>query len=231
MKFIVLSRRLIEQAKPYDKPHVIISVRTPGDPEEAKLPVGDHTVASLRLQFQEMYDEEKLRERDQYHAQRGNAFTLDTGNYVLSFIKRYADKIEAVIVHCDAGLARSPAIAYALSKTVFADEENKFFTVALDRDLEIERELKDPEVTYTGDIYEELGEKDVTHGDRLPTCFKWIMEAWSLEAELNVLSELLNACMRLLPEADGEDDVDTTVAKAMVRVEHAGRRLDQLEDT
>lgn len=57
------------------------------------------------------------------------------------------------------------------------------------------------------------------------------LEPKKLEAELNVLSELLNACMRLLPEADGEDDVDTTVAKAMVRVEHAGRRLDQLEDT
>lgn len=177
MKFIIFSRRLIEHVEPYNKPHIIISVRTPGDPEEVKLPVAEHTLASLRLQFFETYGEEELKERNQYHMQRGNAFTVDTGKYVLNFVERYVGKIEAILIHCDAGLARSPTIAYALSKTVFINEDNKFLSTPIMRNAEIRRELdKNPE--WRVSIYEELTEKDVSHGGRLPTCFECIMQAY-----------------------------------------------------
>ncbi len=160
MKFIIFSRRLIEQAKPYDKPHIIISVRTPGDPDDAKLPVGDQTLACLRLQFHEEYDDyDGAAKRHDYHLKHGNAFTVETGRYVLSFVEQYADRIEAVILHCDAGLARSPSIAHALSETIFLGEENKFFGI-------------------NKHDQGELSEKDVTHGGRLPTCSKYIMEAF-----------------------------------------------------
>lgn len=210
MKFLVFSRRLIEQVKPYERPHIIISVRTPGDPEEAKLPVGPFTLVSLRLGFHEEY-EDWPEERHQYHARMGNAFTVETGRYLLDFVRRYAADTEAVLVHCDAGLARSPAIAHALSQTIFRGQEHEFLglmaTVHCDNQ----------------DIYEHLTEKDMTHGGRLPTCFKYILEAFELSrdqlrAELDVYSDLLGAIMGHLPEVDGEDEVGTTVAKAIVRV-------------
>lgn len=101
MKFIIFNRRLIEQVKPYDKPHIIISIRTPGDPKDASLPVGDQTLACLRLQFYEEYDDyDGANERHGYHLKHGNAFTVETGNYVLNFVGRYVGKIEAVILHC-----------------------------------------------------------------------------------------------------------------------------------
>lgn len=191
MKFIIFSRRLIEQAKPYDKPHIIISVRTPGDPDDAALPVGDQTLASLRLQFTEEYDHdddvaaarERAEERHAYHVARGNAFTVETGRLVLDFVESYADKIEAVLVHCDAGLARSPAIAQALTQTIFLGEDNKFFTVPFERDLKIEGDLREDPASYTGDVYEELAEREFVQGrGRFPTCFANIQLQFQLAA-------------------------------------------------
>lgn len=157
MKFIIFSRRLIESAIPYDKPHIIISIRTPGDPNEVKLPVGDFTLASLRLDFQEEYENE-YKERHALHVKKGSAFTIDMGKYIINFVERYATKIEAIILHCDAGLARSPGIAYALSKTIFAGKDNKFFKANQAQD----------------DMYEEF----ILDYRRFPTCSKYIFEAY-----------------------------------------------------
>ena len=176
IKFIILSRRMVENIAPYPGPHIIISVRTPGDPEEAQLPISDQTLATLRLVFMEEYDHSEDKSWQEYHQKlikQGHAFTEDTGRLVLDFAARYADDIEAVIAHCDAGMARSPAISFALSKTVFSGYESEIMAVPWEKDYELDKEF---DAGKKPSIYDSLQLRDF--GSRPPTCYQSILDAW-----------------------------------------------------
>lgn len=51
-----------------------------------------------------------------------------------------------------------------------------------------------------------------------------------IEAELDAHSDLLKAVLEYLPETDGEDEAETTVQRAIIRVENASRALNKNED-
>lgn len=167
MDFLYLGRKEVEAIEPLDRPHIFISVRSPGDPDEVKLPVNDKTVGQLHLVFHEIYEdwlekragyEEWVRDREK----DGTAFVVETGATVLEFVQAFQNKVEIIVVHCDAGLARSPSIALALSKTVFTNQENRFFT----------------RWGYSRSGPPPVQEKEPPVREAHPTCYRCILEAW-----------------------------------------------------
>lgn len=126
MKFFVYSRQHIEATTPHEVTNLIVSIRTPGDPKEAKLPIGPLTVGVLRMDFHDidhhppevehlLFTEEKIDPK--------TLFTDTMAQTLLAFVKEKLP-VEHFLVHCDAGWSRSPAVAAAFSKiTTGVDEE------------------------------------------------------------------------------------------------------------
>lgn len=54
-------------------------------------------------------------------------FTKEMARNILDFVETHKEKVETILVHCEAGLCRSPAIAAALSKILYNDD--KFFFI------------------------------------------------------------------------------------------------------
>jgi predicted protein tyrosine phosphatase len=138
MEFTVYSRPQIEAIKPHtDVEHVIISIRTPGDTSEVKLPLaGPKTLGVLHLSF---YDNAKeapqppipLRDlgvtRQEYDAAflglpLGTFFDEKMGLEIVLFVRQHHAKAKRIIVHCDDGLSRSPAVVAALAKMLGQDD-------------------------------------------------------------------------------------------------------------
>ncbi len=122
MKFFVYSRQEIEAIEPHDVSHVIVSIRTPGDPDEVKLPVNDHTEDVLHLQFHDI-DRVVVGYNDDIEP---NMFQQTHAKQVREFFEKNKD-VERFIVHCDAGLSRSPAVAAAISKLYVSEDDSYFF--------------------------------------------------------------------------------------------------------
>jgi predicted protein tyrosine phosphatase len=123
-QFNVYNRQMIELIEPYDDPHLIVSIRTPGDPKEVRLPLNAHTLGVVHLQFHDLNDAAMahVEIRDQYEAQ---CFNQDHARQILWLVKAFPTA-ERLIVHCDAGLSRSPAVAAAFSKILTGDD-SRFF--------------------------------------------------------------------------------------------------------
>lgn len=131
MEFFVYSRKMIELIKPHEVPHVIVSITTPGDPKGADLPVCKHTLGVLRLQFHdtndEMLDARVLAMEDPATVEHYVACCVNRSHarQILDLVAAHPTA-EHFIVHCDAGMSRSPAIAAAISKIVLGDDANFF---------------------------------------------------------------------------------------------------------
>lgn len=85
-----------------DHPWAAISIATyPGD-----LPVlsEENCLGLLQLAF-----------RDTTNTNHENHFTQREAKAVLDFVEEYWDRIEVLLVHCEAGLSRSPGVAAAIS--------------------------------------------------------------------------------------------------------------------
>ncbi len=106
MELWVYSRPAIEGVRPHEVPHIIISI-TSGPQDVARFRATDRCKGILRLVFldalepSDAHPEELLFSREQ--AQQVWRFVLD-----------HAD-VERVLVHCDAGRSRSPAVAAAIA--------------------------------------------------------------------------------------------------------------------
>lgn len=110
MEFYVYSRRAIEAIAPHtEAPHVIISITTPrdGEPDLANLPTCENTKGVLRLHFTDLdwKVDDSVRE--------DHLFQDEQGQQIVSFVE--ASGVDRVLVHCDAGWSRSPAVAGALA--------------------------------------------------------------------------------------------------------------------
>jgi predicted protein tyrosine phosphatase len=151
MKCFVSSRREIEQSRPFTVPHLFISISTPGDPNgEAKLPLGALTRGVLRLQF---HDLDRLPEQPipligvppdswaaRYPATPETLFNRSRAVQVLDFVTPHVEQeralretdrghaaVRAILVHCDAGWSRSPAVAAALTKSLLGQDDSHWF--------------------------------------------------------------------------------------------------------
>ena len=113
MNIIVKSKRLAKEFIS-DIPWAAISVSTHGDwPILNKC----QQTALLQLAFADA--------DTQSEATEAPLFTEHDAENILSFIQNEKHKIEILLVHCEAGISRSPAIAAALSLII--DGDDKYF--------------------------------------------------------------------------------------------------------
>lgn len=112
MRFFAISRAEACQWNPIGLPHVIISIYSPPDaPAEVKK--NEHTLDVLQLGFHDLDQEPGPTYRKVYG--EPVLFTEEMAKTIASFVAERYERIEAIIVHCDAGHSRSPAIAAALA--------------------------------------------------------------------------------------------------------------------
>jgi predicted protein tyrosine phosphatase len=131
MDFCVYSRQMIELIKPYETGHLIISIRTPGDPKAVRLPTNKYTCGVFHLQFHDIIastqEAEDEVERSGQYILFNEAMAKDVLLFVVAHVSDTTRPVENILVHCDAGVSRSPAIAAGLSKTVFAQDDDWLF--------------------------------------------------------------------------------------------------------
>lgn len=140
MKLRVMSRRTVETSAPLLEPHAFISIVTPGDPNEARLPTNDRTRGVLRMRFHDL-------DRWPPDGEPGvlllgsetgptkvpiALFCEDQAEQIIAFVKGLlrdpglAEHL-VLIVHCDAGWSRSPAVAAAIEKGLLGRDDSEWF--------------------------------------------------------------------------------------------------------
>jgi predicted protein tyrosine phosphatase len=117
MDFFVYSRGAIEALPPHDEPHVIISITTTPD-DVARLRIGTSCRGILRLSF---FDVEVPVDSD-----RDGVFGLDHAGAICDFVELHRGSVSRIVVHCDAGISRSPAVAAALA-VCLGESDDEFF--------------------------------------------------------------------------------------------------------
>jgi len=107
-----------------NEPHIHIAVYTPGD-VEVPLPENPQRLAVLQLCF---HDVANVKDREWLaHELKGTGvevtpFTDEQAEQIVDFLERYKS-VKNIVVNCDAGSCRSPAIAAAISKTATGNDE------------------------------------------------------------------------------------------------------------
>jgi len=121
MDIFVYSRPAVERISPHEVPHIFISITTPNDPEGlAKLPEVENTLGVLRLSFYDL-------DMPKGDATEADVFNAEHGDQVVNFVDLHRSKAERIIVHCDAGHSRSPAVAAAVAKMFYGQDDTPYF--------------------------------------------------------------------------------------------------------
>ena len=115
MRIVLCNRETVESFA-IPEWHIMISISTPGD--KASLPQNPRRRDTLALEF---YDLSSPLEGYQI-------FTEDMAQEIWDFVSIWWPGHERLllIIHCDAGLSRSPAIAAAISKRYTGDDSHYF---------------------------------------------------------------------------------------------------------
>jgi Phosphotransferase enzyme family len=117
-QFTVLSRYWAALRSP-EEPYIVISITTPKLPE-ATLAESVHRQGVLRLQFDDTGDYgQPLRE--------ATLFSKVHAIAILSFIEAHRGIVSHVVVHCEAGASRSPAVAAVICR-LWGGDDHRFFT-------------------------------------------------------------------------------------------------------
>jgi predicted protein tyrosine phosphatase len=121
MKFIVASRGEIERGIIVRHPYIVISISDPGTPPpRVRRPPAFRDV--LHLQF---HDEEPV---EGFKSPRDIVLmSEEQAREIREFVDRYRDDVGAIVVHCEQGASRSPAVAAALAKALGEDGDRFFF--------------------------------------------------------------------------------------------------------
>lgn len=121
MKFVVYSRAVMEQATPPEKKWAVISIC-----EKAEFPLiheNNHLTDRLNLQFHDIDDYKNGEPGDETRI----LFNEDHAAQILDFYKRMdASGVSVIYIHCLMGQCRSAAVAAALEKALYGDD-NKYF--------------------------------------------------------------------------------------------------------
>lgn len=118
MKFTILSEREIKKYQSNEK-HVVISITSP-EAKFVKLPDNPNRLGILMLKFPDL---DREIERYKYNNLLFNKYNAQA---ILNFFNLHIGQIELVIVQCEAGISRSPAVAAALSKAIGQDDSYFF---------------------------------------------------------------------------------------------------------
>ena len=91
-----------------DRPWAAISITTLGDfPTLSE----ENRLGLLQLAFADTADPD-----------RPDSFTASHAAEVLDFVAQIWDRIEILLIHCEAGMSRSPGVAAALSRIYYGDD-------------------------------------------------------------------------------------------------------------
>lgn len=119
MSFLVLGRAHVgKQEHTPDVPHILISITDPYDGEErlgcgpASLFPSDKRLDVLRLEFFDL--DESF----------GNLemMTETQAEQILTFVNKWKEQVGLIVVNCEMGIARSSAVAAALSKWINGED-------------------------------------------------------------------------------------------------------------
>ncbi|HEY8748154.1 MAG TPA: hypothetical protein VIM11_09285 [Tepidisphaeraceae bacterium] len=120
MHFLVQDRNSIEHGIRVRSSYVVISIR---DPDKRKVRIRKQAGLrdSLHLAF---HDAEPAGNMVLPHDI--TLMTAEHAKEIWQFVRKWDGKVGAVVVHCEQGMSRSPAVAAALCKT-FGGDESPFF--------------------------------------------------------------------------------------------------------
>ena len=122
MYFTVINRSLASKPETYDTlevPYLVISISSHEEPTIA-IPSNDNCVDKLFLKFDDMsYDTEKTLA---YYDSVAFPMKREDATKILDFVLKYKEDVNDIIIHCEAGISRSPAIAVALSEILNGKE-------------------------------------------------------------------------------------------------------------
>ena len=140
MRFVVMSRRDAVQYsyKPHMETSVIISICDSYDlSAKFKRMTSNGIKDILYLSFDDVQLPSGASERYVWKKDEGLLFdTLDNAPYVVisekdaknivSFVKKWYDKVDTIIVHCNAGISRSSGVCAAIMKAMTGDDSQIF---------------------------------------------------------------------------------------------------------
>jgi len=124
MKIITLNEDMIREFR-IDIPHIIISIRSP-ETEKPSIPFSKSNEGILFLAF-----------HDLDHMPEGKGIVLgaskpyilfdeDMAKKIWGFVEKFKDKVQLIVVNCEAGISRSAGVAAALSKALNGDDDDFF---------------------------------------------------------------------------------------------------------
>jgi predicted protein tyrosine phosphatase len=118
MEIFVYSRSALDAARPHEVPHVVISITSSPD-DVARLRANQACCGVLRLSFP---DADAPSER----FSEGELFSRAHAVQIWAFVDQHRSHVERVLVHCDAGISRSSAVAAALARVLNGDDAEFF---------------------------------------------------------------------------------------------------------
>lgn len=118
LEFVIHSRRAIESAAMPVVPYVVLSITT-SPTDEARIPPSPHCLGVLRLAF---FDSDLSAEDEGPEG----LFSRDDARQIWRFLLPLHKKLRCIVLHCSAGVSRSPGVAAALSNVLCGDDQSFF---------------------------------------------------------------------------------------------------------
>ena len=120
MDFIVAGREEIESGIVVRTPYVVISITDPGK-RPASIPRATGFRDILRLQFHDAVPAVDFTRPSEIVL-----MTKDHAESICRFVRLWQTKVETMVVHCEQGMSRSPAVAAAICKVLGGDDREFF---------------------------------------------------------------------------------------------------------
>ena len=122
-KFMVMDKSFMDKVNDHKLPFVIISVLSPEyGIDEVKIPYGAYCKDHLIVKFHDINDDgsvnslkpvtSELVPIDKTHAKQ-----------IIDFALKWRNEVSNFVVHCEAGMSRSPGVALALSEILNLDKK------------------------------------------------------------------------------------------------------------
>ena len=127
MEFIVCNRKIAE-SRQFTFPHIMISISNPLDPH-ASLPDNPNRIDVRRFKFHDAdiyLGKPDIRDSARLKGGEVVLFSDNDAEDIIRFIEYNLDSVPTCVVHCAAGISRSPGVAAALSK-IFNNEDDYYF--------------------------------------------------------------------------------------------------------
>lgn len=119
MEFIVTDRFGIEAGVLVRSAYIVISIH---DPDRAKPKVKKQS--GLRAVLQLAFDDAEPMGKAFELAAKITPMLPEQAEQIVRFVEKHKASVGAIVVHCEAGMSRSPAVAAALCKGMGGDDRS-----------------------------------------------------------------------------------------------------------